>query len=40
VHGRENMEVAARVAFRVSLRNVAHPETSALVRCRSGLPIP
>ena len=30
------MEVAGRVGFRVWLRNVAHVETSALVRCRGG----
>ena len=37
MQGRENVEVAARMGFRVWLRNVAQVEPSALVRCRGGL---
>jgi hypothetical protein len=36
---RENMQVAARVEFRVWPRNVAQAESSALVRCRGGFAI-
>jgi hypothetical protein len=40
VQGRENVEVAARLGFRVWLRNVAQFEPSALVRCRGGFANP
>jgi hypothetical protein len=36
VQSGENMEVAARVEFRVWLRNVAQVQPSAPVRCRGG----
>ena len=36
VQSGENMQVAARVQFRVWLRNVAQVQPSALVRCRGG----